>query len=104
MDGLHHMRGGLYAVYVRCSEAWFELDDQDVRFLAEHPKRFLYLLFLTRVERMDTRRLVRGKRPGTFCSFAAEYLFRDRVAFTGGTVAHGGGPGDRSTSSASHFS
>jgi hypothetical protein len=94
VDGLQRMRGGHYVAYVRSGDTWFELDDQHVRLLPSPPKRFPYLLFLTRMERVDARRRVRGKRPGAFCSFAAEQLLRDRAASTAGAAAHGGGPGD----------
>ena len=59
------------------------------------------MLFLTRVERVDVRRRVRGKRPGAFCSFAAEQLLRDRAASTAGAHANGGGLGDAGNTTAS---
>ena len=103
VDGLQRMRGGHYVAYVRSGDTWFELDDQHVRLLPSPPKRFPYLLFLTRMERVDARRRVRGKRPGTFCSFAAEQLLRDRAASTAGAAAHLGSPRDGGNSGASQL-
>ena len=40
-DGLQRVRGGRYVAYVRCGDTWFELDDQDVRLLADPPNASL---------------------------------------------------------------
>ena len=50
VDGMQRVRGGHYVAYVRRGDTLFELGDRDVHLLPDPPKRFPYLLFLTRVE------------------------------------------------------
>ena len=77
VDGRRRMRSGHYIAYVQCEGSWFELNDSQITALGEPPKRFPYLVFLTRA---DGRRMLRGKQAGTTTDAMMLALLQKRAA------------------------